>query len=529
MTEYLLLVGVIIAACILLSGFAEKLPVPSLLIFIGLGMLFGENGPLGIIFNDYALSESVCTVCLVFVMFYGGFGTNMRAARPVLARSFVLSSLGVLFTALLVGSFVHLCLGFSWIESMIIGSVISSTDAASVFNILRSKKMALKDHTDSLLELESGSNDPMSYLLTVVTVSLATGENVSIPLLFAQQMVLGILGGILIGWSCVFLLNHLTFYMDQGRTILVVAAAIIAYALPSVLGGNGYLSVYFCGILMGNRYLAGKKELVHFFDAVTGIAQMMIFFLLGLLVTPVELPEVLVPAILIMLFMTVIGRPLSVTALLLPFRSSLRQIGLVSWAGLRGVASIVFAIYVMTSQVSMELDLFNLVFCIVILSLLFQGSLLPWMSKKLDMIDYNADIQKTFNDYQEESSISFIKMHIDEGNHMAHKKLKEIALPPSFLIVLVIRNGSHMVPDGNTEVLPGDLLVAAAQEFENRKNLSLYEIGIEKGHKWENRHLRELDVGEGTLVVMIQRQEDTIIPDGNTEIQRGDTLVLAKF
>src|SRR5699024_10341851 len=129
-----------------------------------------------------------------------------------------------------------------------------------------------------------------------------------------------------------------------------------------------------------------------------------------------------------------------------------------------------------------------------------------------------------FNDYPEESSISFIKMHIDEGNHMAHKKLKEIALPPSFLIVLVIRNGAHMVPDGNTEVLPGDLLVAAAQEFENRKNLFLYEIGIEKGHKWENRHLRELDVGEGTLVVMIQRQEDTIIPDGNTEIQRGDTL-----
>ena len=304
MNQYLLLAGIVIVACVLLHRFAEKLPVPSLLIFIALGMFFGENGPLGIVFNEYAISENICSACLIVVMFYGGFGTNVHVAKPVAGRAFLLASLGVFFTAAFVGVFSHYLLGLDWMESFLIGAVLSSTDAASVFNILRSQKMALKDHTDSLLELESGSNDPMSYLLTVVMVSLVTGQQVSVPVLFLQQMIFGVLGGLLVGWVSVLLLNRFDFSMEQGKTIFVFAAAIIAYALPNAVGGNGYLSVYLCGILMGNRYFPGKRELVHFFDAVTGISQMMIFFLLGLLVTPMELPQVLIPAILIMIFMT---------------------------------------------------------------------------------------------------------------------------------------------------------------------------------------------------------------------------------
>ena len=187
-------------------------------------------------------------------MFYGGFGTNIHVARPVAGRAFFLASAGVFLTAAFVGIFSHYVLGLSWMESFLIGAVLSSTDAASVFNILRSQKMALKDHTDSLLELESGSNDPMSYLLTVVMVSLVTGQQVSVPVLFLQQMSFGVLGGLLIGWVSVLLLNRFDFSMEQGKTIFVFAAAIIAYALPNAVGGNGYLSVYLCGILMGNRY-----------------------------------------------------------------------------------------------------------------------------------------------------------------------------------------------------------------------------------------------------------------------------------
>lgn len=528
MNSYLLLAGIVIVICILLHRFAEKLPVPSLLIFIALGMFFGENGPLGIVFNEYAVSENICSACLIIVMFYGGFGTNIRVAKPVAARAFSLASVGVFLTAALVALFCRYALGLEWLESFLIGAVLSSTDAASVFNILRSQKMALKDHTDSLLELESGSNDPMSYLLTVVMVSLVTGQEISVPILFLQQMIFGALGGILVGWGAVLLLNRFDFSMAQGKTIFVFAVAIIAYALPNAVGGNGYLSVYLCGILMGNRYFPGKRDLVHFFDAVTGISQMMIFFLLGLLVTPVELPQVLVPAILIMLFMTIIGRPLASAAVLLPFRSSLRQIGIVSWAGLRGVASIVFAIYVMLHKVNMTFDIFNLVFCVVLLSLALQGTLLPWISQKLNMIDWKADIQKTFNDYQENTNISFIKFHADENNGMAYKKLNALSLPGDFLIVVIIRGEENIIPNGETEILPGDLLVAAAREFENRRNLYLYEINVDKSHKWTGKPLKEVDAGK-VLVVMVKRQEETIIPNGETEILPGDTLVLAKF
>ena len=293
MNGYLALIGAVIVICVLLNRFAQKLPVPSLLIFIGLGMCFGVNGILGIPFDDYQISEQICSVCLLFVMFYGGFGTNLKAARPVAAKAVLLSTAGVALTAGFVGLFVRFVLGLEWLESFLIGSVIASTDAASVFNILKTQKQDLKDNTASLLELESGSNDPFSYMLTVLFVSMMKGETVSVPLLLAGQILIGALFGLAIGRLAVFLLVKCDFYMEQGKTIFVFAVAILAYALPSALGGNGYLSVYLCGILMGNYALPEKKELVHFFDAVTGIGQMMIFFLLGLLVTPAQLPQVL--------------------------------------------------------------------------------------------------------------------------------------------------------------------------------------------------------------------------------------------
>lgn len=222
--------------------------------------------------------------------------------------------------------------------------MVASTDAASVFHILGSKKLNLKDNTTSMLELESGSNDPMSYMLTIVMVSLMGGEQISVPLLLFRQLAFGIVCGLVIGKLAVFVLNNVSVSLSQGGTILVFAAAILSYALPTAIGENGYLSVYLCGILMGNSYLPQKKNMVRFFDSITGMAQMIIFFLLGLLVTPAELPQVILPSLLIMIFMTVIGRPIAVSAVLLPFGASLSQIGIVSWAGLRGVASIVFAI-----------------------------------------------------------------------------------------------------------------------------------------------------------------------------------------
>ena len=528
MNEALLLMGCVILLCTLMGRYLDRLAVPSLLIFIALGMCFGENGLLRIPFDDYDAANVICSASLIFIMFYGGFGTNLNAARPVVVQSVVLSTLGVAGTAGAVAVFAHLALGLPWVESFLIGSVISSTDAASVFNILRSKKLALKYHTDSLLEIESGSNDPISYMLTTVAVGIMGGQDVFIPLLLVQQIAIGALGGLLLGKLAIWSLRRGMFPSEQSQTIFVFAVVILSYALPTVLGGNGYLSSYLCGIYMGSTKLPQKRNLVHFFDVVTDVAQVLIFFLLGLLVTPVELPSVLLPALAIMVFLTFAARPAVVSVLMLPFRPSLAQVGVVSWAGLRGVASIVFAIMAVLQGAETRYNLFNLVFCIVLLSISLQGSLLPRVSAKLHMIDHTADVSKTFNDYQEESDIDFIKIHLDKNHPWNGKTLKELPLPSDLLVVMIARREETIVPNGSTVLLPGDLLVLAARAFEDRENLSLQEIVVEKGHKWVGRSLQQIPTRSDTLIVMIKRGNETIIPGGSTILQAGDTLVIAQ-
>lgn len=528
MDHFLLLAAIVLILCILMNRIAAKLPIPSLLMFIALGMCFGENGFLRIPFNDYEMSETVCSISLIFVMFYGGFGTNLKTARPVMTRSFLLSTAGVIITALLTGAGAHYLLGLGWPEGLLIGSVIASTDAASVFNVLRSKKLSLRDHTDSMLELESGSNDPISYMLTILMISLISGESVSVPAMLAKQIVLGVACGLLIGKAALYIINNIDFRMKQGRTVFVFAVVIAGYALASMMGGNGYLSVYLCGIFMGNGFIEDKKDMVRFFDIVTEIAQMVIFFLLGLLVTPAHLPEVFVPALVICLFMTLIGRPAAVFLVLKPFGASMRQIGLVSWAGLRGVASIVFSIYVVLAGIPMTYNLFNLVFVIVLLSLAGQGTLLPAVSEKLGMIDRNANVMTTFNDYQEESDISFIKIKVTPEHPFAGKTLKEVVMPPGFLAVLVFRGEESVMPNGETRLYSGDLIVCAAPAFEDQENLTLHEVSIGKNHKWRDRKIKDLDQGANLLIVMVKRGEQILIPNGDTQICRDDVLVLRR-
>lgn len=529
MNEVLLLIGVVMIICVLTGRVTSRLAFPSLLFFIGLGMLFGVNGIVRISFDDYQITEKICSASLIVIIFYGGFGTNVKEARPVAVRSVLLSTLGVAITAGLVGVFTHYVLKISWLESFLIGSVISSTDAASVFNVLRSKKLDLKYHTASLLELESGSNDPVSYMLTFLCISLLAGENVSLPIMLLKQIGIGLLCGLAMGKAAIWMLHRFSFVIDEGRTIFTVAIMILGYAIPQILGGNGYLAVYLSGILMGNSRFSKKRELVHFFDAVTGISQMMIFFLLGLLVTPSLLPEVFVPALLIMLFMTFLARPLATVISLLPFGSCWKQMGVVSWAGLRGAASIVFAIMAVLREVSLSYNLFNLVFCIVLLSITFQGTLLPIVSRKLDMLDQNADVRKTFNDYAEESSIHFVKTKIRENHIFCNRYIKDILLPSDMLIVMVLRQEEKIVPNGNTLLKCGDLLILAAPEFFDGDNLMLHETVIFKGDKWVGKRLQEIQMPKEELVVSIQRGDKTMIPTGQTVICDDDVLIMAKF
>lgn len=528
MNGALLLIGSVILICILMNRFLEKLAVPSLLIFLALGMCFGENGIFRIPFDDYAGVNLICSVCLIFIMFYGGFGTNLQAARPVVVQSAVLSTLGVAGTALAVGLFAWLVLDLSWLESLLIGSVISSTDAASVFSILRSKKLALKHHTDSLLEMESGSNDPISYMLTTACLSLMAGEELSLPLLLARQMLLGVGGGLLIGAVAAWLLRQDLLRSQESRTVFLFAVMLLAYALPAACGGNGYLSAYLCGIWLGNSKLVEKRYLVHFFDVVTHVAQVLIFFLLGLLVTPVQLPAVLLPALAIMAFLTLVARPAVCTLLLLPFRAPWGQIGITAWAGLRGAASIVFAISAVLSGIEMRYDLFNLVFCIVLLSMAIQGTLLPRVAGKLSMTDRGADVGKTFNDYQEESDIDFVEVRLGAGHPWCGQTISALDLPGELLVAMVDRDGSGIVPRGHTQLQEGDRLVLAARAYEEREHLSLREVAVDRSHKWVNQPVGKLPNTKPRLIILIRRGLETIIPTGGTVIRPGDILVVAE-
>lgn len=556
----LMLVGLVIALCIFINRITDKLKVPSLLLFIGLGMVFGvifRVAGLGN-FTDYDLGNVVCSVCLVFVIFYGGFGTNFKEAKPVAGRALLLSFAGTALTAGIVGVFVRylsVLLPFfpslGWVESMLIGSVISSTDAASVFNILRSRRLNLKYGTSSLLEMESGSNDPTSYMLTVVFTAILAAQNGiagaeamgagKIAGMLFSQVGFGALFGAAFGFLSIFILKRFSFNVGQGGTIFILAVALITYALPTMLGeltgvsalaGNGYLAVYICGIMIGNARIPQKRDCVRFFDALTNVAQMMIFFLLGLLATPEDLirPDVLVPALVIFVFMTLIARPAAVAGLLAPFRAKINQIGVVSWAGLRGVASIVFAVYAMTELGgTLPYDLFSIVFVIVIVSIALQGSLLPIMSGKMNMLGDNDNVLRTFTDYQEESDVCFVRVRVGENHPWYGKKLREVVMPKEFLAVLIIRGDETIVPGGDTVILGGDVIVTAAPEFENRDEFGMYEEYIGKNHGWAGKTVRELSLPRGTLIVMIKRKKETVVPNGNAVVEEGDVLAMIKL
>ena len=529
MNQILLFIGLVIILCLTIKPVGKKLPFPTLLIFIALGMLLGVNGPTHIDFSDYALTETVCSTALLFIMFYGGFNTNIDRAKPVAAPAVLLSTLGVVITAGITGVFAHFVLGFDWIGGLLLGSVVASTDAASVFNVLREHNLSLRGGTDSLLEVESGSNDPVAYMLTAVLATLAAGGSIDIPALLAKQIILGVGLGLAIGWISSRLIERAHATAEGAQTIFLFAVAIVAYALPSYLGGNGFLAVYLAGIVLGASDITGKVEMAHFFDTLTEMAEMTIFFLLGLLVTPARLPQMLLPGLALMAFMLFVSRPIAVGMLLASFKTNPRQVALVSWAGLRGAASVVFSLFAVVAGVPGGHDLFDLVFVIAVSSIVVQGSLLPAVAKKLDMIDAEGDVRRTFNDYRDEDGMSFVKLKVGAGHPFAGRSLADIGSATNMLVVLVLRDGAHPVlPNGNTVIEEGDLLVMAAPTFEERAEVTLREVTVTPHGRLAGQRLRDVPQGKHAfIVVMLKRDGQTIIPDGNTLIYAGDEAVIA--
>lgn len=528
MPIYLLFAAVVLAASVILSKLSSKLGIPMLLAFILLGMLFGSDGLFKVPFDNFVVAEQVSSVALIFIMFYGGFGTKWSEAKPIVAQAVLLSSLGVVLTAGITGVFCYFVLRLPLLESLLLGAVVSSTDAASVFSILRSKRLNLKENTASLLEVESGSNDPCSYMLTAILLSAMAGgtDGGSVFYLIFAQVVYGAAFGAAISVAALWALKKLRLSANGFDALFLVSVAILSYAAPAALGGNGYLSAYIVGLVLGNRKLNNKPSLVHFFDGATSLMQVVLFFLLGLLSFPSQLSKVALPGLLIALFLTFVARPLSVFAILGPFRSTLRQQLLVSWAGLRGAASIVFAVMATVHPAHVSTDLFHMVFFIVLFSILLQGSLIPPVARRLHMIDQNADVMKTFTDYTDELPVQFIEFSVSGSHPWAQKKISDILLPPDTILALLLRGDKKIIPAGKTVLLPGDRLILSARAAGPIEGISLSEKKIGPGDRWADKRVSELCSDPNVLIVMIQRGGRVVIPKGSTVLRENDVLVI---
>ena len=534
MINLVIAASLLIILAIVLGKLSKRLGVSSLLIFIVIGLIVGTDQIGGVTFNDFASTEKITSLALALIMFYGGFGTNWKVAKPVAKEAIILSSLGTIGTAVLVGLLSHYLLGFRLLEGMLLGAVISSTDAASVFSILRQYRLNLKDGLASLLEIESGSNDPFANLTTFMILLLMAGaaDPGTIGLAFVLQISLGIVGGLVIAFATMQVFKRISFGDDGLDAIFVLAIALLAYAGTTFIGGNGYIAVYLAGIIIGNTPISSKRDLVHFFDGITTLSQIVIFFLFGLLANVERLGAAMLPALAVFLVLTFIARPIVVILGLLPFKRPLSQITLVSFAGLRGAASLVFAIFALSSMTSagtpLSFDLYKTVFWIVIFSIALQGTLLPFVSKLLNVVDDSESVMKTFTDYEDDSAYRLIEITITEGHPWADHAIADVDIPSDNLILLIRREDDSLIPQGSTVIRTGDQLVMHSPATEiDQSDINMIELPLYSRHPWINHSLKEIDLSPNALVVLVRRDDRTIVPDGDTRLRLDDVLLIS--
>lgn len=374
--------------------------------------------------------------------------------------------------------------------------------------------------------MESGSNDPMAYTLTFIFLSLLKQENINVGLVLIRQVFVGALLGFTIAFIISNLINKIDFNQDGLVNIFIFAMAFFTFSISDHLGGNGYLSVYILGIYIGNKTFMAKKEIVFFFDGISELMNIGLFFFLGLLADPIKVVQNLPIAFVIMLFMTLIARPLSVKILLGPFKLSNNQISMISWAGLRGAAAIVFAIFAINSKIVFSIDIYHIVFGICLLSSLIQGSLMPKISSLLNMLDKKNQIVRNFNYFQGKGNITFIKSLVDEDSPYIGKRLKDIYVSKGFIVAKVIRNNKVLVPKGDLLVEENDILVLSGEEYFDPYGQELHEFSISENHSWIGKMLSELKLPESELIVSIDRDGRQIPPIGKTIIKKGDRILL---
>ena len=485
----LLIISILFLVSLFVSKAGSRFGVPVLLLFLGVGMFFGSSG-IGIPFNNYAIAQTIGTTALCLILFSGGLDTSYKDIKPVVAQGIMLATLGVFLTALFTGIFIYYAvnalfssLSISFLEAMLLASVMSSTDSASVFSIVRGKGVKLKNNLKPMLELESGSNDPMAYMLTIVLIQLITSEQQDAAygqavLSFFMQFVVGIIAGFLLGKIAVWLINKIKLDNDSLYPVLLCACGIFIFSVTDLMQGNGFLAVYLAGLIIGNSTFSHRRLSLRFFDGLAWISQIALFLILGLLVNPDGFWSVALVSLLIGTFMIVAARPLAVFASLLPFRKMpVRDKTFVSWVGLKGAVPILFAIFPFVAGLEQEtaLFIFNVVFFITLMSLMIQGTSLAQAAKILHLSDENNKAKvKTF-DIGHEDGVKHIMKEIEITDEWLKNGnlLKHISLPEHTHVMMIKReDGRYLAPNEDTVLTKNDKLMIITTNTDNIDSLS---------------------------------------------------------
>lgn len=454
---------------VLLSKISDSSGVPALLLFLAIGMLAGSDGFGLIYFDDPNLTQFIGIVALNLILFAGGLDTQWKDVRPVLKYGVALSTLGVVITAVIVGIAAQYLLGLTLYQGLLLGAIVSSTDAAAVFSILRSKSLGLKGKLRPLLEFESGSNDPMAVFLTIGMIQLLTQPSAQTTDLFGSfilQMIVGVLCGFLFGKLLAFLANRIQLGFDGLYPVLTIAIVFLTYGVTSMLFGNGFLATYVAGIVAGHQDFLHRRSVIRFHDGIAWLMQITMFLTLGLLVFPTEIPPIITNGLLIAIILIFIARPVSVFLTLLPTSFSLKEKLFLSWVGLRGAVPIILATYPLLAGLSQADSIFNIVFFVVLTSALLQGASIPFLAKWL-----NVDIPVTKKPVYpiEFNPVSGFKSELKEltipkDSPASGKTILDLHLPEEFLIILIARDNEFIMPSGGIDLREGDTLIVLSNK-----------------------------------------------------------------
>jgi len=470
-TIIIIVSAVLLFISVLASKTANRTGLPILIFFLLIGMLAGTDGIGKISFENSETAQFLGIIALCFILYSGGLDTKFDQIKPVVWRGVILATLGVLITAISLGVFVYWITDFSLLESLLLGSIVSSTDAAAVFGIFRSKSTGLKRNLRPTLELESGSNDPMAYFLVLTFMSFIKQPDTSVWMMilgFLKGMSLGALMGYFIGKMTVRIINKINLFIEGLYPVLTIAMMLFSYSLTDFIGGNGFLAIYISGLVVGNSNFIHKRSLLKFYDGFAWLMQIMMFITLGLLVFPSQMVPIIGIGLLISVFLMLVARPIAMIICLLPFRVYYKDLTFVSWVGLKGAVPIIFATYPMVEKIPHADVIFHIVFFITLTSLMLQGTTLFRTAKWLKLTIPEGKAKKPVLEFESETIKSVLEEIVVESNfRCVNHAIVDLQLPKTSLIVMIERDDKYFTPNGSTIIELGDSLIILADTREN--------------------------------------------------------------